>query len=580
MSFRQGRFSLHNRWVTGSVVFVLHTLFVLWGATTGIQASDSSEFVLSAAQNARIHPPGYPLLSLWVQLFSNLGDNVVWNTTVAMGVLHSLALVLLVDSLSFHRGSEHNESESFPMLPLLIGSLLTSQPLWIRYSTIPEAFPALTLVFAGLYWLLRCGRSTHRTAALFGLVLAFGVGTHHLFVFAAPMILLLMWRMRAQWYTWFGISLLGLCAYGLLLFSDENGWSWGRVQDVNDVVAMFFRLDYGTFQITHRTEMGTWWGTPLVYLNTLVQESYGLFLLGILGAVQSIRQGTGSSKLEMGSTLAAWFLSSVVVLGLFGLPTDAANLSHSNRFFVSSMVLWMPFVHRGLFNFCLKVRDIHRQGVQISVLCVVMLLMMTNYPVAGRFDSRMQRWLEHSCSILPAGSMVFVAGDGAVFGSVVGQEVYGLCLEVQFVYPRLLSYSWYRERLSTVGLSGTTMREILSQHSGAAFTVLGLVGEDQEKGLPPSVPFGGYWMQFIPSNQDLPTPFAVEEHLVNQAAQIEQGIEHSLLRHQSAENWPLEQWGHSWLALGAAYRSIGELERASKCVEYGRQWLSEDIESD
>lgn len=576
MSVGPSRSKLNNRWVIGSSVFLLHTLFVLWGATTGIQASDSSEFVLAAAQNARIHPPGYPLLSLWVQLFSSIGDNVVWSTAVAMGVLHSMTLVLLVDALSVESKVEAEQSS---MLPILMGSLLASQPLWIRYSTIPEAFPALSLVFAGLYWLIRCGRSTQMHAVLFGLVLAFGLGTHHLFIFAAPMILLLMWRMKTYWYIWLGFSSLGLGAYGLLLFSNETGWSWGTTQNLHDVVGMFFRVDYGTFQITHRTQMATWWGTPLVYLDTLIRESYGIFLLGVFGAVHSIRQGTRSSKLEMASTLVSWFCSSAVVLGLFALPTDSANLSHSNRFFVSSMVLWMPFVHRGGLALCMQFQKVYRQWVQLGFLCVVIAMMAANVSVTGRFDTRMQRWLEHSCAIFPSGSLVFVAGDGAVFGSLVGQEVYGLCPDVQFVYPRLLGYSWYRKRLEDQGIFGTNMVEILSQHSGSAFTVLGLLGDErQATSLPASVPFGGYWMQFIPSNQDIPTPFAVEDHLANQATSIEQSIEHPLLLHQSAENWPLEQWGHSWLALGSAYRRIGELERASMCTEYGKQWLSEGLE--
>ncbi len=576
MSFGPSRSKLNNRWVVGSSVFLLHTLFVLWGATTGIQASDSSEFVLAAAQNARIHPPGYPLLSLWVQLFFSIGDNVVWNTAVAMGVLHSMALALLVDALSVE---SKVEAEQASILPILMGALLASQPLWIRYSTIPEAFPALSLVFAGLYWLIRCGRLTQKYAVLFGLVLAFGLGTHHLFIFAAPMILLLMWRMKTYWYIWLGLSSLGLGAYGLLLFSNETGWSWGTAQNLHDVVGMFFRVDYGTFQITHRTQMATWWGTPLVYLNTLIRESYGIFLLGVLGAVQGLRQGTLSSKLEVGSTLVSWFCSSVVVLGLFALPTDSANLSHSNRFFVSSMVLWMPFVHRGVFAICIKMRRVYNQVVQLGFLGVVIALMITNAPVAGRLDTRMQRWLEHSCANFPAGSLVFVAGDGAVFGSLVGKEVYGVCSDVQFVYPRLLGYSWYRKRLGDQGIFGKNMVEILSQHRGSAFTVLGLLGDEgQATGLPASVPFGGYWMQFIPSNQDIPNPFAVEEHLASQATLIEQSIEHPLLRHQSAENWPLEQWGHSWLALGAAYQDIGELERASMCTEYGKQWLSDGLQ--
>ena len=84
-------------WCVG--IFLLHTIGVCLLATTGIQASDSSEFVLSSVLGTRIHPPGYPLLSIWGSGFQWMSDNSVWNTAVAMGVLHSASVTLLFDAL-------------------------------------------------------------------------------------------------------------------------------------------------------------------------------------------------------------------------------------------------------------------------------------------------------------------------------------------------------------------------------------------------------------------------------------------------------------------------------------------------
>ena len=60
------------------------------------------------------------------------------------------------------------------------------------------------------------------------------------------------------------------------------------------------------------------------------------------------------------------------------------------------------------------------------------------------------------------------------------------------------------EQLLSKGIEGQTMVEVFQRHSGPVFSVLGLVGESSN--LPSSVPYGGYWMQFIPSTQSLPTP--------------------------------------------------------------------------
>lgn len=565
-----GRTSTRQLWLC-LLVFGAHTLWVVFAATRGIQASDSSEFVLASVNGTRIHPPGYPLLSLWGSVFQWCSDNPIWNTAIAMGILHSMALVFVFDALT-------KLTDRFS-IALWVTSVLAVQPLWIRYSTIPEAFPALSLVYAGLLWLIVQKQHLRWHSVLFGTLLCVGLGTHHLFVMAFPMIVLLVWRYRQSWWILMIGVVLGLLSYVLLLKTELTGWSWGEPRNIEDLVRYFLRADYGTFQITHHADAGTWWGTPWEYTKTLVRESWGIFGLGILGVVLLIRNVKHRFRLELLVTIASWVLASIGVLALFKLPTDSTHLAHSNRFFVASMVLWTPFVGIG----CACVVDrISFRKLSLSVLLwlVPIVLFSQHHMMAGRFDTRMQRWLDHSCQIFPNDALVFVAGDGAVFGSVLGQEVLGTCQQVQFVFPRLLGYDWYQNQIQSQGLSGTTMLELLQDHTGPAFTVLGLVGkielpsDSTVSRLPPSVPFGGYWMQFIPEDQVFPTPLQVETHLTEMAPAIETPmLTHPMWVQQSAEQWALEQWGHSWLALGEAYKVEGNSERAEWCFNYGSHWL-------
>ncbi len=288
-------------------------------STTGIQASDSSEFVLSAVLGTRIHPPGYPLLSLWGGAFQWISDNPMWNTAVAMGIVHSMAVTLLFDAL-------HRWTKSI-WLSLWVVALLTMQPLWLRYSTIPEAFPALSLVYAGVVWLLSFERTTNRHAWVFSMVLCLGIATHHLFVLAAPVLVWLAWRLRHRWWVWASGIVVGFGSYGMLFVEAQSDWSWGEVSSFTDATRYFLRSDYGTFQITHHTQAGTWWGTPWMYIKTLMTESWGMFALGFLALPKLKRTET--------LLLISWFLSSIAVLSLFGMPTDSTFLAHSNRFFLS-----------------------------------------------------------------------------------------------------------------------------------------------------------------------------------------------------------------------------------------------------
>ena len=82
-------------------------------------------------------------------------------------------------------------------------------------------------------------------------------------------------------------------------------------------------------------------------------------------------------------------------------------------------------------------------------------------------------------------------------------------------------------------------------------------------------------MQFIPPGSALPSPEIVEAHLREQSQQMTLSEpSHSFLLEQSAENWPMVQWGHSWLALGEGYRAFGEEKSADACIQYGQQWLT------
>ena len=108
------------------------------------------------------------------------------------------------------------------------------------------------------------------------------------------------------------------------------------------------------------------------------------------------------------------------------MPTDSTFLAHSNRFFLSSMVLWMPLCRIGYQRFLST--NVQSNHVDFDIILLVPIgLMALNISVAGRFDTRMQDWLAHSCRVLPEDSLVFVAGDGAVFGSILGQEALGVC---------------------------------------------------------------------------------------------------------------------------------------------------------
>ena len=537
-------------------VFICCVLLYVVGATVGIQGSDSSEFVLAAISDVRVHPPGYPVLVLWLRCFQWISDNPIWNAAFATVILSSLSMGLLASTLRHWTSSR--------AISLWVVSLLGVQPLWLRYSTIPEAFSILALVYSMLLWIsvLPVRRSS---AVWMGLSLTVGIGSHHLFVLALPLILWNAWHLR-RWWLIQGVGVMvGFLSYGLLLV--QNG-GWGVVSNVEDLFRFFVRIDYGTFQITHTDLQGQWWETPLQYLIDWGRDSWGIFPIALLVSLLSVRRFGRESLIGL-----SWLLCSLFALSLFGLPTTHAYLVHSNRFFMAPSVLALPLIIIGVQSIWERWRHLSRYA--FVAWGIPLILISQNFIMMGRFDTRMQDWLEYSCSVLPEESLVFVAGDGAVFGMQLGQQIVEECAHIDVVFPKLLGYEWYRAEIATKDVVGTSMQDII-QHQPLERPIFSVLGLSTQSGLPSSYPYAGVWMRYVPSSDMLPIPNDLMRELTTFQQHYPKGFwTDPFFQERSAERWPSEQWAHSWWSLSDKLESEGHIDSAKMAHQYGQMWLPE-----
>jgi hypothetical protein len=264
----------------------------------------------------------------------------------------------------------------------------------------------------------------------------------------------------------------------------------------------------------------------------------------------------------------------VVILAVFQLPTTHAYLVHSNRFFMAPTVLSIPLIAQGLQIIYQQVIK-YRTVLQVS-WGVPILMLGVNIPIMGRFDSRMQDWISHACTVLPDNAMVFAAGDGAVFGLQLAQAQLRMCGHVDVVFPKLLVYQWYQKDLVDRGIQGEDMTSIIRMQppDRPIFSVLGL---SNQKGLPSSFPFAGVWMKFVPNANMLPAPKQVVDQLSHYAQQypVSESL-HPFLESRTAERWPAEQWAHSWWSLVPAFEAMEDLSSADISRDRGERWLPQE----
>jgi hypothetical protein len=536
----------------GVLVTIIFSLVYACGASVGPQASDSAEFMMVAGGGGRLHPPGYPILHGWLYLWQFIPfGSVAWKSSMACGLLGALSIGFLTDAIYRWLG------EIKPAI--WCAAMLGVQPLWIRYCTIAEAFTIAALVYAALFWLsvrVRKERSV-KMAIYLGLIFSLGIASHHVFLFALPLYGWILWQLRNHFVWVLGFSLLGFLMY-LPLFSSEGVWVWGNLISLSDMVHFFLRSDYGSFQITHSTMIVDWWVNPVSYLLVWSRDSWGV--LPILLAVSLL---VNRSRYVM-MLWATWLSVSVVFFSLFSLPFDGEFAVHTQRFFMAPTLLSIPLAAIGV-QYIVRILSPLGQLLLFIVPAVFALLHIPT--LSGRFDKRMEDYFINACSVLPVNSLVFVEGDGAIFGLNYMQKIEGFCPDVKIVVPGLLNYPWYLPELKE-----RTITEIIQTHSGdyQFFASLSILGRDQQS-LPPAVPYGGTWMRFVETSEMLPTPLQTEVHLLNTMSDFRYHptANRIFLWERAGESWASSQYAHSWIALGSAYFRADKEDDANRCIEIG-----------
>ena len=535
---------------TGCFVFLIFSLLYLWGCSTTVQGGDAGEFITVAFSGGRVHPPGYPATVFLMQLAQMLpSGTAAWKASAVAAVLGALALGFMANGI--HRWLGDGVVAIATVLCLGLG------PLWLRYATIAEVFTSSALTLSMLFWLgvhVYNGLRGWRVGCLLGAIVALGIQFHHTFIFALPIMLFIVWQGslgKIGWVCVLLMPMLGLFGY-LPLLAAKGFWVWGDFHSFNGLIRFFLREEYGTFQITHGEGGASWWGNPLLYLSLLPSDLLYLPIAFIPVGLYALRKDPFGLCI-----FVAWVFCGVVFLSLFSLPAEGAAAIHTQRFMVAPTVLLLPIVAKGVQFFSLRWLG----------FAPLLLSGFHLFEIPYKFDLRMENYLHNTCSVLPDDSILFVEGDGMFFGFLYAQNVLGICQQVTPISTKMLTHSWYREKIEYfdpgVNLSTPTDVGLLQSHFGKRpmFSAISYASKHGHR-FPPAVPYAGVVMKFV---SQLPTPQRVEENLSNKMKDFRfSHLENDFLRTRSSEYWVNEQYGLSWKGLANVYVANGLDDQAQK----------------
>lgn len=371
---------------------------------------DSAEIVSRAWNLGVMHPPGYPLATLYFWLAHFIPILNPFQAAAALNALLALGSLAL---LFFNLPVTGWLAAGFT---LAIG---TSRIFW-TYAVTPE-------VFAGLAFFTAAFVAVHENPQRYSkpwwtLLLAASVLHHHTIVFALPLLMWAAWQNRFDkrahiWAISWGI--LSLSGYGvLLLFARGQLSSWGNLHNLSDVLHHFLREDYGTF-----TLMRSGSSNHLLKWSLTFQEIITACAAALIIPLLRILEGKKDFPLTAARYFSCAFFYIIVFLGLSNINPEGPGSVVLERFLLFPIILiYAGCTHliprRGSSTYKLAIGLLFAQ-IFINVMTVAPALLNGSREVAGR-------WCRDLMESLPLDASLSLTSDTAYFSATYWQEVEGI----------------------------------------------------------------------------------------------------------------------------------------------------------
>ncbi len=425
--------------LSGPFFFLGLAIFYVVMAPSTVQFGDTSEFATNGHLFRLSHPPGYPLFSILLWLFTNLIPfGTVFFKSALLQIILSIGNLIVLKKVSLYRG---------PIILVLILSLALGRLYW-RYSLLPDVF-MLNLFLVSCYSYLFLKDNSEKNLYFSSLVYGLALANHQTSVFLVPLLLYQFWEIRKlrPILKSIMILLLTMGSNDLLLFllDDAALGSWGQMQQIGDLFHHILRKDYGTFTLSNS------WGNQsylseniIIFIKILLEDCFSfLFLLCIAVSSVVIKKNKICFKewfyflVTMGSFLTFFYLSNVYPKGAAGLLLERFYLMP-----LGMICLWTMRI----------IRHVNSKGLIITIFCVGMFNSVFNfarYSTENNFrrDTFLQDHYTHLIKKLPKNAILLISGDTHVFSLYYLQEILNIRTDVSIVAPPLYPYSWYRKKL-------------------------------------------------------------------------------------------------------------------------------------
>ena len=441
----------------------LFGVYVYYGANA-LGDCDSGEFIALAKHGGVAHPPGYPLLVLFLRL-----GHLIWSWMPSFNLIEVLsacsAIVVVAAASLMHRVVLGTYKLPLSAMVAVLFVFVSAEV--FRAATGIEPFGLnLFLACALIFNLWRFYQDPYRQRPIIFMGLLFGLAfcTHHSFAMLLPMLVPVFFLTRGgvapakKVGLFFAGAAVGGLPYLYCFFHDPSSpLVWGDWTNIGGAIDHILRREYGTLSLA-ATADGAWYNGPL-----LAASHFGSNFIWVGSVFVAI--GIGKSALEMKdrgfegaqqklelSILLGAIASGILFTSLFRLGDDPTAQWIARRFYALPFVLLTLFLAKGLTEFeRLEYPLLYKRALLVA-LCMAQVLIQI--PDGER---RSEIYTEQFAKDIYAtigeeGGLLVTDGDVDFFTAFYGKHVLGLGVNTQIVQAWLFHLPWYQKRLMDTGV--------------------------------------------------------------------------------------------------------------------------------
>jgi len=412
------------------LLWIFFAILYLFSLSNFLTYGDSGELLAASMRLGVAHPPGFPLYVFLGHAFHRLlpGPDA-FRVALLSGVCAILCLQAVMRTLK--QLCLDGESKRVAIY-LSVGLLGVATCFW-RYAVHIEVISLNAMLF--MLCLERCVRvlnekeNQYRSFAWALLWFSLGVANHHTIIFVLPLLALAFIEIipELEWK-----RILFLCVvsasfvfiYLIFALASDPGEpvSWRGFHTIDDIIHVFLRRDYGTF------DLGVDDGGPkqsaayLLDLWSRCVKDFGPFLLFLpLSLIPLWKEQKQHRRIILG-LWAILIFSTVFFFSRFNVPLSGYMRANALKFYVLPQLVIVMLSGYG-FTYAAHVLST-RTGRKLSgflslilVVFVLTFLSLSRLPlVNARDDRNLIDYCEQTLDSLPKDALVVAGSDDVLFG--------------------------------------------------------------------------------------------------------------------------------------------------------------------